>query len=589
MQPDKLSAFDEIWSIDTEYRGDSGNPYDVVCIAGVELRSGRRVALWRTELGAAPPFRIDSRSLIVCFAATAELGSFLSLDWPLPAKLLDLSPEYRLLVNGRADARDRRGLLDALQHYGLMAMAKGEKDYWRDMVLRGGPYMDDERTGILNYCLTDADSAAALLSHMLPALDLPRALLRSEFVKVSAIEEYRGIPLDMDVFGHLRDPATWDEIRETLIPGIDTAFNVFEGRVFKRDRFERYLAQNKVPWPRLESGQLDLRDKTFRERAKAFPQIAPLHELRHTLSKMRRIKIQAGADGRARTVLWPFASKTSRTQPKATQYLFGPSCWLRSLLKPRLGTAIAYVDWSAMEFGIAGGLSNDETMREAYDADPYLSTAIAFGHAPAGATKATHGPIRDNFKVVILAAQYGMEAASLAGRLGISTIEANEILLQHRRLYAKYWQWSDAWLHRALSSGQMWTCFGWTRYLDQPESARSIRNWPIQSHGAEILRIAVIWANRYGLRLLGTVHDAILIEAPIDRIDRDVALLQEIMRRASRVVLSAAGQEFALRASATIVRYPRRYSDPRGALMWRIVSEHLATMQRDEGERRATG
>jgi DNA polymerase I-like protein with 3'-5' exonuclease and polymerase domains len=214
--------------------------------------------------------------------------------------------------------------------------------------------------------------------------------------------------------------------------------------------------------------------------------------------------------------------------------------------------------------------------------------AIALGYAPTGATKVTHAAAREDFKVVILAAQYGMQAASLAGRLGISTLEADEILQQHRRVYARYWWWSDAWLHRALSSGQMWTCFGWCRYLDGADSTRSLKNWAIQSHGADILRIAAIWANRHGLRLIGTVHDAILIEAPADRIDRDVALLQEIMRRASRVVLSSPGREFVLRSSATIVRYPDRYSDRRGALMWRLVNEHLVAMQ-DGGQRRAAG
>ena len=35
------------------------------------------------------------------------------------------------------------------------------------------------------------------------------------------------------------------------------------------------------------------------------------------------------------------------------------------------------------------------------------------------------------------------------------------------------------------------------------------------------------------------MHDAVLIEAPIERIEADVALMQEIMRRASRIVLNA--------------------------------------------------
>ena len=43
-------------------------------------------------------------------------------------------------------------------------------------------------------------------------------------------------------------------------------------------------------------------------------------------------------------------------------------------------------------------------------------------------------------------------------------------------------------------------------------------------------------------------------------------LMQEIMRRASRIVLNttAAGTH-ELRTDAKIIRYPKRYSDPRGA------------------------
>jgi hypothetical protein len=42
--------------------------------------------------------------------------------------------------------------------------------------------------------------------------------------------------------------------------------------------------------------------------------------------------------------------------------------------------------------------------------------------------------------------------------------------------------------------------------------------------------------------------------------------MQEIMRRASRIVLNttAAGTH-ELRTDAKIIRYPKRYSDPRGA------------------------
>jgi len=89
-----------------------------------------------------------------------------------------------------------------------------------------------------------------------------------------------------------------------------------------------------------------------------------------------------------------------------------------------------------------------------------------------------------------------------------------------------------------------------------------------------------VWATRYGLRLLAPVHDAVLIEAPIERIEADVVLLQEIMRRASRVVFNpTADGTLELRTDAKIIRYPERYTDPRGDAIWANVLELLAEYQ----------
>jgi len=91
---------------------------------------------------------------------------------------------------------------------------------------------------------------------------------------------------------------------------------------------------------------------------------------------------------------------------------------------------------------------------------------------------------------------------------------------------------------------------------------------------------------RHGIRLLAPVHDAVLIEAPIDRIEADVALMQEIMRRASRIVLNAtADGTHELRTDAKIIRFPDRYTDKRGDEIWARVIELLDRYrQRQEAE-----
>ena len=117
------------------------------------------------------------------------------------------------------------------------------------------------------------------------------------------------------------------------------------------------------------------------------------------------------------------------------------------------------------------------------------------------------------------------------------------------------------------------TALGWTMSTGITEfNARSIGNWPTQSTAADFLRIACVWAHRRGIELCGSVHDAVVIEAPIQRIEGDVALMQEIMRRASRVVLNTdADGPHELRTDAVIVRYPERYCDKRGQQMWANV------------------
>ena len=152
------------------------------------------------------------------------------------------------------------------------------------------------------------------------------------------------------------------------------------------------------------------------------------------------------------------------------------------------------------------------------------------------------------------------------------------MLVQHRELFAQYWQWSDDWVQHSLQTGMMRSAMGWTCAVGITElKERSIRNWPIQTACADMLRISCIMAARHRLRILAPIHDAVLIESPIERIEADVKLMQEIMRRASRIVLnSTADGDHELRTDAKIVRYPDRYTDKRGADMWAEVMNKLA-------------
>jgi DNA polymerase I-like protein with 3'-5' exonuclease and polymerase domains len=202
------------------------------------------------------------------------------------------------------------------------------------------------------------------------------------------------------------------------------------------------------------------------------------------------------------------------------------------------------------------------------------------------ATRKTPGveAIRDRLKVLCLGTQYGMQTATLATRLGVSETEAHEMLLLHRGLFSQYWRWSEDWLHHSLNSGTMRTVFGWECATGITEfSERSIRNWPVQSNCADLFRLAYLWGTRHGLCLVAPVHDAVLLESTEDRIETDVVLMREIMRRASRVVLnSAAGGAVELRTDAKIIRHPGRYTDARGVELWDTVLKLLAERRQQQ-------
>src|SRR5262249_6482488 len=146
------------------------------------------------------------------------------------------------------------------------------------------------------------------------------------------------------------------------------------------------LALQGIPWPRLDSGRLALDDGTFRDLARAYPeQIGPLRELRYALSQLRLNDLAVGPDGRNRVMLSAFQSRTGRNQPSNSKYIFGPAVWLRGLIQPGPGQAVAYIDWEQQEFGIAAALSGDPAMREAYlSGDPYLAFAKQAGAVPPG-------------------------------------------------------------------------------------------------------------------------------------------------------------------------------------------------------------
>lgn len=564
-----------IWAVDFEFAAPEGENPRPLCVVAHDLLSGQKVRRWLAHEDAPVcPYGTGPDNLFLAYYASAEIGCHLALAWPVPQRVIDLCAEFKLRSSG-LDLPNGRGLVGALLHYGLNGSFDArEKKSMQELAARGGPYNADDRLALLDYCESDVVALAKLWSVMSADIDTPRALIRGRYMASLAAVERNGVPVDSQTLGLLR--ANWETLKMSLIREVDTAYGVFteDGR-FSMECFEAYLGRHGIPWPRTPHGRLSLADDVFKEQTRSRPQLRSLRELRLSLSGLKLFELSVGSDSRNRTLLGAFGSKTGRNQPSNTRFIFGPATWVRHLIKPEEGRALAYIDYEQQEFAAAAALSGDKAMLGAYlSGDPYLSFARMAGAVPPNATKSSHPSEREMYKVCALAVQYGMGQEALASALGSDPVVARELLAKHKRTFPQFWKWIGDIASTAAATRRLTATFGWRLNITHNTKPTTIANWPCQAAGAEMLRLAIIGAVERGIRVCAPVHDALLIEADAEDIEEAVAVTREQMSKASRAVLYG----ITVSTDVKIVRHPDRYTDPRGSEFWETLHKLLPTL-----------
>jgi DNA polymerase-1 len=269
-------------------------------------------------------------------------------------------------------------------------------------------------------------------------IDWPRALWRGRYTSAVARMERVGVPIDTPL--HQRLVANWPALRHELIVSVNREFDVFDADdSFRTDKFiTNVVLRRNLPWPKLPSGALALDSGTFDDMSRFHPELRPLYEVRSSLGEMRLTGLAIGPDGRNRCLLSMFQTVTGRNAPSNSAFIFGPARWMRGLIKPSSGSALAYIDWEQQEIAVAAALSGDDRLLAAYlSGDIYLAFARDAGLVPPNATKETHPHIREMCKTIVLGVGYGMGPVSMAIRAGISVTEARNLLAMHRHTYPK--------------------------------------------------------------------------------------------------------------------------------------------------------
>jgi hypothetical protein len=610
-----------VWSIDFEFRPHPTRPwgYEVVCMVAHDIISGQVIELWLDGVeNPECPFSMAKDEMFIAYSAIAEATSFLSLGWPRPIRMLDLMVELVCATNGLGklisdefevdpdDPKQRRQptelrepeLLTALAFFGLPAISMEDKDRYRQLVLRGGPYTEEEKRLIIAYCNSDVDAGTALLLPLISfaglssARRIRQAIWRGRSVSALAVIEAIGNPFDMPLVK--RFLRHWEAIRHGMITelGADYPGCFTDADEFSEQGFAQYLIDKGIPWPRTKkTGKLLLNKKQAKKHLDYYPELKMLFDLRDMLNKASGGvgEFNYGSDGRGRARLRPFCSKTGRNQPSSRGYVYGATSWMRFLLRAPPGRALIHLDYATQEIGILAALSGDKALWKTYRTGrTYCILAGDAGVAPPGATKATHPEAHAFGKTLGLGLQYGMSGYGAARLLKVSQARADQLLNQQRERYAIAWAWSSLQMNKACQAMPLETCGGWRMHWAPGSqivpNPRTARNWMMQSHGAEILRYLAIRLVEAGFAVCGLIHDAVVVECDARNAKSVAAKVKAIMIEASRAVIGKP-----LLVDFEIFAHPRHYSADKGRAMFETAMRYLELAEREEDDRCASG
>ena len=155
-------------------------------------------------------------------------------------------------------------------------------------------------------------------------------------------------------------------------------------------------------------------------------------------------------------------------------------------------------------------------------------------------TKADRKNMRANLKGVIYGLSYGRKARAIAKALGISPKEAQGIINNYFRVAPQFAEWRKEVEYLALSSdGVLETVFG-RRFQSEVVTGRtkqSVVNSALaflpQSTASDICVTAAMeihkWIHEYDAEIVGSIHDAILIDVPTKHVREVAARVQEEM------------------------------------------------------------
>jgi DNA polymerase-1 len=582
--------FSSIVVADFEYEIMPGGLPDVLCMVAYvldeNLQHVRTIRQWQGEFGTTPPFDVGPDTLFVAYSAWAEMTCFLVLGWQFPVHIYDQHTAYLAASNilspydqDELHKKPRKRLSDACRAYGIEGWENIDKDtISRD--IGEGRWRYYGQAAVYDYCEEDVRMSAKLFRRQLldkHGADVDHVLAWSNYsARAIARIQARGMPIDLERWNLVQEnkAAVIAELIQQFDLSYDSACPIYtpEGE-WSYERFERWLVYAGISaWPRLASGRLNVDSDAFRMMYPV-PGIKGLHALRDSLGFIVKARLPIGKDGRNRPSLFPFGTATGRNAHSKSPY--NAHAGMRSFMVFPPGTIGFYLDWRSQEVGVAAAQSGDQNLIADYlGGDVYHALARLCGltnDSDPIRWKKQNRDQRDRMKPLQLGINYGMGVPSLARGLDRHPLIASEIIERHKRRYPRFWQWRTDQTQIAMLKRRMDSISGWPLYITHSPNERTLFNFPMQSGGAEMLRLAAVRLCDAGIVPIMLIHDGLLFE------ETDPEKLYhaiEIMRGAGRDVCG--GLEIGVDIDQRL-EGGTRYRDkrPDAQAMWSTIENKL--------------
>jgi len=293
--------------------------------------------------------------------------------------------------------------------------------------------------------------------------------------------------------------------------------------------------------------------------AEALEAIAPLHESvgkileYRQVSKLNSTYIDAllrkmDSQGRIHTTFDQVGTATGRissNEPNLQNIPVRTAMGrdIRRAFIARPGHVLIDADYSQIELRILAHMSGDEAMCDAFikNQDIHTRTAAEINDLP---LEEVTPSMRSDAKAVNFGIVYGISDFGLARNIGTSRKRAGDFISRYFERYPGVRAYMDSSVRFGYEHGYIATLFGRRRRLDELKSGnvntrnfgeRVAMNTPIQGTAADIIKAAMVRVARelehqkHKARLVLTVHDELIVEAPEEETQAVRQLLQDVM------------------------------------------------------------